>query len=701
MMKKTARLDQIFIRLGSATEAQIARALDRQKTYGGRLGKNLVDLGTITEEQLLAALSEQFTIPTATPEAGDVAMEILEQMPEGMVLDDLILPLAWNEKKKILTLAVADPGARDAVLRAKNAMDADTVRVVLAGDKVISDLGLRLLSGEGNNAGGTSYPRIEFPELFEVEEPVAVEEVAEEEEADHRRRVLMIARGAPFKNFLPPVFVREGVDLSVVSEAEEAREKMAEGSVEAVLLAGEMEEEFQGWVKAGDFPEPGVDVTVFPSVSESLLENPVGYENMVRSLRASVQALADFRCAHYGACPPYGIIVHDVEALANSHRVSRVARDGLHLAAHLLLPSDCEYSSDPVGSAEPFQAFSSSLELATRIRFPWRLDALLDACHALYSGRATPGSKGKWDREVHLAAQLLAIAWYRHNYVPLDSENEEEAMIALRTNLRDKVGKLTTLDTVEGYLALIQERGGATAMGGPRQVLLVGGDRISRALAQELSRLGCQVVETADLVDAQTLAERSPPGAIVIDHADFPDEVGQFVRVVRLDGNVPLFVLTDSTDPTLVLNLLDIGANDVFGPTHEFDLMAARLNHAIRSQSRQASTAQSGSGQFSATFEVFGFMDLVQTLGHGFKSVRIDLSKSDGEEARLFMEKGRLIHGTAGEETGAEVVYRVIAWEEDGEFTVSLESEFPETTIEAPIESLLMEGCRLLDERGR
>ena len=378
-------------------------------------------------------------------------------------------------------------------------------------------------------------------------------------------------------------------------------------------------------------------------MSESLLENPVGYEKHgpesegrgsgpgrlpVRPLRG-LSSLRHHRSRRGGSGSPLIVL-------------SRVARDGLHLAAHLLLPSDCEYSPDPVGSAEPFQAFSSSLELATRIRFPWRLDALLDACHALYSGRATPGSKGKWDREVHLAAQLLAIAWYRHNYVPLDSANEEEAMIALRANLRDKVGKLTTLDTVEAYLALIQERGGATAMGGPRQVLLVGGERISRALSQELSRLGCKVVETADLVDAQTLAERSPPGAIVIDHADFPDEVGQFVRVVRLDGNVPLFVLTDSTDPTLVLNLLDIGANDVFGPTHEFDLMAARLNHAIRSQARQASTGTAGSGQFSATFEVFGFMDLIQTLGHGFKSVRIDLAKSDGEEAKLFMEKGRL-----------------------------------------------------------
>jgi DNA-binding response OmpR family regulator len=336
--------------------------------------------------------------------------------------------------------------------------------------------------------------------------------------------------------------------------------------------------------------------------------------------------------------------------------------------------------------------------LATRVRFPWRLDTVLDACHALFSGRATPDARGKWSREVHNAAQLLAIVWYRHNHVRLTSDDEEEAMIALRLDLRGKAGKLASLEAMEGYLSLIQERGGATASGGPRQVLLVGGDRISRALSQELSRLGVEVVEIQALSDARRFVEETPPGAIVIDQAEFPEEVGRFVRLVRLEGACPLYVLTDSMDPTLVLNLLDIGANDVFGPTHEFDLMAARLNHAIRNQARQENQGSAVPGQFSATFEVFSFLDLIQTLRHGFKSVRIDLSRGDGESAVLFMEKGRLVHGSAGRTQGPEAVYRVIAWEDEGEFTVHKEDKFPVPTIQDSTESLLMEGCRLLDE---
>lgn len=697
-MKKTARLDHILLKMGTATEGQIARALARQRTHGGRFGENLLKMGVINEGQLLAALSEQFQIPTANPTAEDIPLDLLRQLPRGVVLEDLILPLGWNETRDVLTLAVADPLAEAGMTLAKAALKAEHVHLVLASERIVENLGLRLLSGDGDEADPDA-PGIELPELFahgDGEGDSTEEQAAEEEEGE--LRVLMISQGAPHKNFLPPVFLREGVDLVVTSSAEEAAEAISGGRLQAVLVTDDMEDSFRGWIKDRKVGEPETDVVIFPSVSRSLLGNPVEYESMVRSVKAALQALADFRCAHYGSCPPYGLIVHDLDALAHTYRLSRLARDGLHLAAHLLLPTTCEYTPDPVGSAEPFQAFSSSLELATRIRFPWRLDTVLDACHGLFSGRASPDSDGRWGQEILRAAQLLAIVWYRHNHVPIETQNEEEAMIALRSNLRDKAGKLATLRIIEGYLSLIQERGSATATGFPRQIILVGRERISRALAQGLSRLGCQVIPTSDLVQAQFLAERSPPGAIVLDQEEFPEEAERFVRLVRLDGSVPLYVVTDSTDPTLVLNLLDIGADDVFGPPHEFDLMAARLNHAVRSRARQTS-GRDGAGQFSATFEVFSFMDLIQTLGHGMKSVRIELSRGDGgEQARLFMERGRLIHATAGESTGAEAVYRIIEWEDEGEFTVHQESVFPTPAIVASTESLLMEGCRRLDE---
>ncbi len=695
-MRKTARLDQILHRLGYADQDQITRALRRQETHGGRLGRNLLEMGVITEQQLFEALAEQFRIPTLEPEEKSISRELVARMPADVVADGLAVPLSWNEQQRVLSLAVANPADEETVRRVKDAFDAKGVRVALAPDRLLKNLGARLAPGQGE------AHRIVLPELFAAEAP---SDGAQGEAADDGQspggNVLMVTAAASRGNFLPPLFHREGRELTVVSTLEEVRAELGATEYQTVLLSSEMVEAFTGWLAQGRIPTPSMEVVVFSSVSGALLENPLPYDATSASLRSAVQALADYRCAQLGASPPYGLIAADVMAMAERHRMRRVARDGLHLGVHLLLPAQVASSVDPVGTAEPFAAFASSLELATRIRFPWKLDALLAACYALFSGRVDPSDCDDWPAETVLAAQILSVAWYRHNHVPSLIGTDEERMIGLRTRLREKGGRLATQEFIEGYLRLIADRGGVADSQGDRQVLLVGAERIDRSLTPALGRVGREVITTNDLADAQTIAERRPPAAIVIDHEEFPTQVDKFSRVTKLGGAALLFVLTDSTDPSLVLNLLDVGVDDVFGPPHDFDLVAARINRAIRSRSRDRATETSQAGQFSATFEVFSFLDLIQMLSQGLKTVRIDLSRPESEPAVIYMQKGRLTHAKLGDIEGERAVHEVIAWEDEGEFTVRQETRFPEATIDYPTESVLMEGLRLLDESKR
>jgi uncharacterized protein DUF4388/type II secretion system (T2SS) protein E len=694
-MDKTARLDQILLRLGYADQEQFIAALARQESHGGRLGTNLVQLGAITEAQLLEALAEQFRVPTVVPQEQNISAELLDRMPDGVVVEHLMLPLSWNEDQRVLNLAVANPGDEEVIGRVKESFGAKAVRVALASEALLSEIARNLV---GVDEESVDAPRsVELPELFEPEDSESREPASPDGEAVDRPRVLMITAGPTRKNFLPPVFQREGVDLTVVTEVEDAASELAGDPADAILLSEEMEEVFAGWIRDGLVQAPRVEVTVFTSVSDALLKNPLPYDAVVASLKSGVQALADYRCAEHGVSPPYGLVASDVEALAENQGVGRVAADGLTLALHLLLPAP---GDDPVGAAEPFLAFPSSLELASRIRFSWRLDAVIAACHGLYTGRTQPAGAGGDGDGVLLAAQILAITWFRHNHGGVQTGEGEEEALALRTAMRDKAGSLASLELIEAYLRLITERVGVAKEGGG-QVLLVGEERISRALAPALTRLGCEALPTGDLADAQTMAERRPPAAIVVDHDVFSEQVDKFSRVVKLGGAALLFVLTDSTDPSLVLNLLDVGVDDVFGPPHDYDLVAARVNRAIGSRARERPSEKAPAGQFSATFEAFSFLDLAQMLGQGLKTVRIDLSRSDGEEAVLYMQKGRFTHATCGESAGTDAVYRVIAWEDDGEFTVREETTFPEASIEESTESVLMEGLRLLDESKR
>jgi hypothetical protein len=189
------------------------------------------------------------------------------------------------------------------------------VRVALVSETLLAELGIKLVppSGKPPSAGR----RIVLPELF-APDPAWAEHVegqpATAETPDRPQtgleslgRVLMVTSAASRKNFLPPIFEREGLELSVASEKEEIAMIVARGDLRGVLVSQEMAGEFSRWLQDGSVETPVPEVSTFDSVSGALLENPLPYDATVRSLKNAVQALADYRCAQLGASPPTGL----------------------------------------------------------------------------------------------------------------------------------------------------------------------------------------------------------------------------------------------------------------------------------------------------------------------------------------------------------------------------------------------------------
>ncbi|MEM7417017.1 MAG: DUF4388 domain-containing protein [Gemmatimonadota bacterium] len=695
-MRKTERLDQILIRLGYVTQSQVQEAVSRQASSGGRIGQNLIEIGALTEEQLFDGLVEQFRVPTVAVDEHTVDKSLLGRMPADVLERSLIMPVSWNEKLGVLSIAVANPSDEAGIARVKAAFGAKKVRVSLAPETLLADLIMRLHGGGGVATGPDDTVRlVALPELFE---PGEVEEAAPEvqpevgNQAD--RVVVMVATGPSRKNFLPAVLRAEGFDLEVVSAVEDLPDALKK-QPEVVLVAADMEEIWRGWIATGAIHAPECEVQFFTSVADALMLNPAPYAQTAASVRASAGAIAEYRALAEGVSPPYTLMATDLEALAERLGLGRLARDGLHVALHLLTPVEAGTSIDP------FRAFAATMELAHRIRFPWPVDDVLSRTLGLYLGRVDAGD-AKAD-EVALGAQVLALVWFRHNLAEGPSEPSagvgdeptEETEAKVRAALRSLAGRFAPLDVIEAYVEILTER--ASDESAERCTMLVGGERIARALGPALSRVGSAVVHVESGTDAQTSIQEVRPDAVVIDHEAFGADLEKISRVLRQDRGTLVFVLSDEADPALVLNLLDIGIDDVFGPPHDFDLVAARILRAMRARATVPKT-EAPQGDFAARFEAFSFLDLAQMLANGMKSVRVDLRRGSGEEAVLYVQNGRPVHATCGALTGPQAVYYVISWEDDGEFAVNEEASFPDANLAESIESLLMEGVRLLDE---
>ena len=232
---------------------------------------------------------------------------------------------------------------------------------------------------------------------------------------------------------------------------------------------------------------------------------------------------------------------------------------------------------------------------------------------------------------------------------------------------------------------------------GPR-VLLVGGERVSEIIAPALRGAGCVVVIAADLGSAQTAVVGNRPEAIVVDHAELGHQTPRACRVLGVDRGALLYVLTDETRSETVLELLGLGVDDVIGPPHDAEVTLARIRRAIdaRAASRPTDGAPDG---LAGTFAEFSFVDLTQVVANDLRSVRVEVKNSSGEEGVVFFEQGRPFHAACGALTGEQAVYYMVSWEDEGGFSVHDNSELPEPNVSDPIEALLMEGTRLLEER--
>lgn len=101
------RLGELLVKCGLVTPHQLKKAIEEQRTSGGRLGYNLVKLGYITEKDLTTFLSQQYGIPSVDLTTVDIDPEIIKLVPEDVAKRYQAIPI--KRTGATLVVAMADP----------------------------------------------------------------------------------------------------------------------------------------------------------------------------------------------------------------------------------------------------------------------------------------------------------------------------------------------------------------------------------------------------------------------------------------------------------------------------------------------------------------------------------------------------------------------------------------------------------------
>ncbi|ORJ59131.1 type IV-A pilus assembly ATPase PilB [Geothermobacter hydrogeniphilus] len=130
------RLGELLVRNNLIDDAQLAKALEEQKTSGGRLGASLIKLGFIKEEELAAFLSRQYGVPSINLAEFEIDSTVIKLIPAEVAQKYQIVPI--NRAGATLIIAMSDPSNIFAIDDIKF-MTGYNVEVVVAPEQSIKE----------------------------------------------------------------------------------------------------------------------------------------------------------------------------------------------------------------------------------------------------------------------------------------------------------------------------------------------------------------------------------------------------------------------------------------------------------------------------------------------------------------------------------------------------------------------------------
>ncbi len=171
----SVRLGEILLKESLITQDQLEKALEFQRSNGGKLGSCLTKMGFITDDDITGVLSRQYGVPSINLKYYEIDPNVIKLIPQDTALRYQVIPL--SRVGSVLTIAMTDPTNVFAMDDIKF-MTGFNVEPVVASESAIGEAIGRFYGG-----AGTSHEELTslMKDLVDDEE---LELAAEEEELD-------------------------------------------------------------------------------------------------------------------------------------------------------------------------------------------------------------------------------------------------------------------------------------------------------------------------------------------------------------------------------------------------------------------------------------------------------------------------------------------------------------------------------------
>jgi len=171
----SVRLGEILLKESLITQDQLDKALEFQRSNGGKLGSCLTKMGYITDDDITGVLSRQYGVPSINLKYYEIDPNVIKLIPQDTALRYQVVPL--SRVGSVLTIAMTDPTNVFAMDDIKF-MTGFNVEPVVASESAIGEAISRFYGG------GFSHEELSNLMKDLVDEDQELELAAEEQELD-------------------------------------------------------------------------------------------------------------------------------------------------------------------------------------------------------------------------------------------------------------------------------------------------------------------------------------------------------------------------------------------------------------------------------------------------------------------------------------------------------------------------------------
>ncbi len=364
---------------------------------------------------------------------------------------------------------------------------------------------------------------------------------------------------------------------------------------------------------------------------------------------------------------------------------------------HLTALNVAEYEGHRL---QALKMYTAPVRLLESVKLPESCTATVTHLYERFDGTGFPDRLA--GKDIPIGARLLAIV---ETYADLvqNARNPFRKTLGAKEAcdvLGAKKGTVFDPNLVDLFAAVVLGDDLRRRLEGRARALIIDSDpEDTTVLELRLVEHGYDTIIARNAADARKTVE-SQDIDIIFSEVDLTPHDGftllEQLRSFQKTAGVPFVFLTRRSDRESIQRGFALGAADYLVKPTSADVIVAKARQIIEGAAARGAPTPSTSRGVSGSLTEMALPDVVQILAHGRKSGQLRIS-AKGQSGEVLFFEGQIHHATFGTAQGDDAFYKMLNLT-GGEFALDPDVKPTTRTINASIETLLLEGLRRLDE---